>query len=535
MKRLIVFIGGLALIVAVALYVIPARNELAATGVIARVRVEGGVASRRKAILADECLRIVSPKVVGSAIKTGRLDQLPSYKDVDLAAVLQNELEATPWGRGDRVIEIRLNCASEADGKAALGAVVDAYVELFPNDSRDSSMELRAYIEQLVSQCTVTLKSQIAQHQELVAKSEFSALPNYETILQDRADAVSRRTRLLTEKEVKAASLRARASVLSAAVDKRDQEELLSLFALDDPNGREQTGAMAIIAKLLPLFQERKKVLKRVGKDHPDAVRITSQIASTREFLGRPREGAEDSLWDFIGTYVSSLQMHLSVLDSEIKELEGGLEIAQAELKGLSTFAIRERQLREAIETTKRQFDVLMKKIDSFDVGQQLNVEIVELPRLAQLKDERSHFGVFLALVGIVTVIALGRMANRGEPAPLGPVIRFPAVGKIGSSTVEGNVRQITAIVQLARYAGERNQVVVRAREQIANAILDGVAAELTRIGVGVQCDIDSGAFDETHVQLATTDVEADPHRVLYIDVNEADWPIPTPSFGFSA
>ena len=532
MKRLIVFVGGLVLIVGVASYVIPARNQLGATLVIARVRVEGGAANRRKAILADECLRIVSPNVVDNAIKTGRLRQLASYKDVDLARVLQNDLEAIPWGRGDRVIEIRLKCASEADGKAALGAVIDAYVELFSagSDSRETYTELRADIEQFVSHCTVTLQAQISQHQELVSDSKFAVLPNYETVLEDRASAVSRRTRVLTEKEIKAASLRARASVLSAAVDKRDQEQVLSLFALDDPDAREETGATAIIAELLPLFHERKEALKRVGKDHPDVVRITRKIASTREFLGRPAEGGEDSLWDFVDTYVSSLQMQLRVVEKEIDELEGGLEKSQAELKGLSSFVVRERQLREAIETTKRQFDVLSKKIDSLDgVGPQLDIEIVELPRLAQLKDDRSHFGaVFLGVVGIAVIIAFG-LGQRSEPA-LGPVIRFPALGQMGPSTIEGNIRQITAIVQLARYSDDRNQVVVRAREEIAHTIVDGVAAELERIGVDVQCDTDL-AFNETRTQLSTTDGAADSQRVLYIDVNEADWPVPSCSF----
>lgn len=518
MKRLVVFLTGLALIGAVAWQLMPEGPGLDGTTVVARVLIEGAATEDLDAVLAEESLRVVSPAVIAKAISVGRLQSLPSFKDTDFSTYFDHNLSAGRWEKGKQVIEVRLRCRSKSDGIAALQAVLDAYVDV--SDAQDVSTdlsELKTYIEQLTKQCVVTLESQVAQHEKLLAESEHPAMADYDVMLKELAARVSRQTQILAKKEGECAALRSRVSLLSATMMKKDEKELLSLFSLEDPSARQKTGSAQILTKLLPLFQQRKQLLKRVGLDHPDVLKNTRQIAAAREFLGKDPNGEETTLWDFVQTYVAASGLRLEMLEGEIEELEGSLAEIQNELRDVSRFAARERQIREAIATSRRQFDVLVGKIDDFSVQEGIRVEIVERPRADQAGTEKSGTWIMLTILGI-GAYCFWQWSSRQvtEAAPdRQPILTIVAddlavhnVGNSGSS-----FRKVAAAVRLARFCDNRNQVVIRGDQEIVELVASGVVEELKGEGIDVHReapDLDSVGDSASRI---------DPMRVVYVDM----------------
>jgi DNA-directed RNA polymerase subunit H (RpoH/RPB5) len=535
-KRSIVFFLGLASIAILASYLVPANTHRGGFTFVARLAIDGSAASDRERFLSDQALKIVSPSVVQRAILIGRLDELASYKDGDIAALLTQSLSATRWEKGESIIEVKMRCRSKADGRAALQAILDAFVEYSTEPgSIDQITELRTEIEQMANHCVVTLESQMAQRKKLVMDSPYPVLDDYDALLKEHANTVSRRTRLLTQREAESAALRARGKVLRAAVDETNHEEVLSLFALNDSETRQVTGAGDIVKQLLPLFQEKKELLKRVGQDHPDVLKVDRKISAAREFLGKAPDGGETSLWDFLNSYISALELQQRMLDAEIAELENGLRAAEEKLRGGSEFAVRERQLREAIATTKKQFDLLAAKVASIVVSSPIHVQIVEPPRLDEGEQGESSMVSLFVLGLLSTVVWLWvcspwRSGGKPEAMADGPVIRFSASDNVSGfaehETPAGfgtKIRELVAVIRLANFCEDRNQVVIRAEEDSAGLIAENVRTELQRAGIAVDRDGPPQDADSRCVQVISDHTAQsiqciDPLHVIYVE-----------------
>ncbi len=501
MKRIAVFLIGIGLLGFAAWWANP-RTEPFASVIVARLLIErqGLNAEEQKQLLADESLVILSPKIIRDAISRGQLAALPSLKDKDVAKTLGDGLSATPWQGGQRILEVRFRAASESDGVAVLRAVVDAYLESADQGSVDNQQTLRDTIEQLSKQCVVTLESQTKQRAELVQTSGFAPLDDYSAILDERAKDVAARIRVLTDKETLAATLRARLEVLDETLKNQDDEELLSLFVLNDPQARMATGAAEIVKKLLPLFQKKSQLLKNVGPDHPDVVKLRVEIAAAREFLGKDPAGDEETLWDFVESYVESLRLQKEMLEREIATLETKYRASQDELREYSGFAVRERQLSDAIATTKRQFDVLINKIEQIRIANPLEVQLVEPAKpLRELAGKQSAsfpwmIGISLALIGAG---ALCWFWQPRVPESDIPTMGFPfhsdldlldeLVSERRSVAVDQAIQQINAVVRLAKFGEDRYYFVLLGDRAEVPGIGLHMAAELAQKGFRVQ------------------------------------------------
>lgn len=540
-KRFIVFVGGLGLIGSIVWFVVPpsGRSVFASEILIARLLIEVSASANgnQENLLADETLRITSRTVIERAVSVGQLGQLASFKEKDVIEFLSANLTAARWPHGHRVVEIRLRCRSESDGLAALQAIIDAYIEL--NEARvtaEGHLELKSYMKELSNHCIANLESQTAQHAKLVAESPFPALNSHEAALKALADDVSRRTRLLTEREAVAAALRSRVNVLTIAVDAMDTEEVLSLFVLDDPNARQETGAADIVKRLLPLFQNRSELLKRVGRDHPDVKKVEREIASTREFLGKPGDGSEPSLWNLVTSYVATMQMRSRMVEGEIVVLDKALRDVQSELRSRSEFVVRDRQLRRAIETTKRQFDLLAKKIEDIPSTTLVRIEVVESPKRQQNASQSRW--PFLTIIGSLIVICSGLVLPASRPATSAvsgrdvPTLNFPVdvLNELQDKRDQGMdaefhdaVRRIVAVIRLARLCGGRDHAVLAGEHGVG--IAGHVKSELLRAGVAVRHDA-SSSHDSVEVNIISDSAIAadlNPDRVLRFETGR-DW-----------
>jgi hypothetical protein len=501
MKRIAVFLVGIGLLGFAAWWANP-RTEPFASVIVARLLIErpGLDAGEQKQLLADESLVILSPKVLRGAISRGQLARLPSLKDKDVAKTLGDGLTAAPWQVGQRILEIHFRAKAEADGVAVLRAVVDAYLELSAQESTDTQRTLRDTIEQLSKQCVVTLEAQTKQRAELVLSSRFAPLDDYSEILDEQAKDIAARTRALTEKEVVAATLRARLEVLDEALKHQDDQEIFSLFILNDPQARVATGAAEIVVKLLPLFQKKSQLLKNVGPDHPDVVKVRGEIAAAREFLGKDPVGDEETLWDFVKSYVEALRLQKQMVEREVAALETKFRADQDELREYSRFAVRERQLSDAIATTKRQFDVLVNKIEQIRIAFPLEVKLVEpakpLRELAGSESGNLPWMLGLSL-GLVAAGALLWSWQPRNPESDIPTIGFPfhsdlnlldeLVSDHRSLAVDQAIQQISAVVRLAKFGEGRNYFVILGDRAEVPGIGLHVAAELAQQGCRVQ------------------------------------------------
>lgn len=498
MKRIVVFLVGLVVIICFAYMVNPGRSVFETPVIRARLLIEAAVADpeERRDLLADESLVITSPAVIKRAVTIGRLGELASFKDKDVAGILAETLRASPSAEGRRGIEVSFRCPSSSDGIAALRAVLDAYLELRQETGPDEGLELRSYITQLSEQCVASLEAQVARHQDLIADSPFPVLVDYDAALKQRSEDLADRTRTLTTREGLAATLRSRVESLKAVLEKKDNEELLSLFVLNDPAVRKQTKADEITSRLLPLFQQKSELLKRVGPDHPDAVKVRREIVAMREFLGKNPDGKEESLWDFVESYIGALELQLSMLDRELAVLDTKYLEAQESLRAHSEFAVRERQLSDAIATTKRQFNLLADKIEEVHMNRTLRVEIVEPPSVSTGKgpSEQSSWPLILLALPVFVGWAYCCLRIRLPVEDLGdaPIIEFPDF-EADVVLDAPSLRQLVAVIQLAGFCESRDQVVILGEGEMADNVVRRASEELERLGRRV-----SGPHDVT-------------------------------------
>ena len=543
MKRFVVFLVGVLAIGSAAYYLRPGATGIGDDTIVARIRVQrpGQTPQEEKSLLEAEVSRIVSKEVIATAIKQGRLDNLPSMKNEAIAELLNERLKASIWPKTRNVIELRFESKSEMDGMTVLNAVIDAYVGQAQSVGvADDETEFRRLLEEWTQTCSVTLASQRNQRDELVEKAVFPILDDYGPTLEQRAEAVAARTRLLTEKEGKIAALRSRVNVIEKLREDKDEKELLSFFLLNDPQARVSIGADAIVRDLLPLFQEKKEILKRVGREHPDVLKVDRKISVVREFLGRDPRGKEETMWEFMQTYVDVLVTEAAMHEAEADMLKADDQKMKDELLAYSKFAVRERQLREAIATSERQFSTLAEQVNAFQVEKSLQIEVVETPKASQDVTE-GNANWILILVGMLVLGVsmawratwLAKRALVGTPDsnldPESPTILVPvadAVWKNGADcrlTVAEReaIRRVAMVVRLAKFVDDRDHAIFRSMRPESVGIAWYLAQELALDGERVEMVVEEPELLEQIRQRA--DETVGESRVIVSNALSAD------------
>lgn len=524
MKKLLVFGVGVCLIGAAAWSWMPksAGGSGGRDVPVVRLRIEqpGLSSDAQQRFLAEETLVITGPELLDAAIQRGRLDLLPTLKDADARQRLASALTAEPWQESTRILELQIDGFPETDGSAILRAVAEAYVERRgPSEQTLQLQTLQDDIRQLASQCVVTLEAQTEQHKKLVGEAKFPVLDDYDEALKARSEAVSERTRLVTQKEIEAAAVRSRVTVIEEAAEQNDQEALLALFGLDDKGATQQVNTAQITKTLLPLYMSRQQLLSKVGRDHPDVVKVNRDIAAAHELLGLSGDPADTSLWDFMKTYVQSLRMTQRAVELELETLNAELDKAQAELLEYSQFAVRERQLREAVATTKRQFELLDAKISEIKIAPPVEVEIVAGPAPRSSLKSSSLVPWLLGLIGLSTCGAawlLGVPSRSKDTAPalerplrVSPHLAGEQSGEFNAASSR-ELRQLAMVLQLARFSEDRTVVRIHG-PAAASRRLAAATAEALRT-CGLTADIEGAPtepplVDQRHVsQRGTND-----------------------------
>lgn len=499
MYRVAVFATGVLVMVCAAWFLIPRTSSLGSSTVLARIRVEktGATQEEQQNYLAGEALIVASPSIVNKAISQDNLGALPSFKDKDVEMAIGNGLHVAPWNKSTRILELQFNARSESDAIAVLSSIMGVYVDRSTRlNDQGNTKTLRELIEKMAKECVLTLDIQRKQREQLIKDSPFAMLDDYKSVLDARASNIALRTRLLTTREGQAAALRSRANVLSKWIEDKNTDEVLSLFGLNDAQVAQAIGADSIVKELLPLFIQKKGLLRKVGRDHPDISKIDQKIAATREFLGKPPTANGETLWDFLQVYVSALNIETKVIDTELASLTKEFELAQAELRDYAHFAVRERQMRDAIETTKKQFDSLASKIETLNVTQPPIIEVVEKPKRKGAVENSRAIGVglwVLMSVGFVTVLWSMQPKRRAVVAPDRAIIQIPDMrdsDDLFLSPADDDVqlvraiRQVTSVLQLARLS--ENRTFVRIVDDSSSIGL-ALAADLAQRGFSVR------------------------------------------------
>ncbi len=384
---------------------------------------------------------IKSPMIVGKAIESGHLDQLPTLqKSDDPIEDILDGLEVKRTAGQDsstlNVFEIKYRNKQRDDAKAVVNAIIAAYQDYILETKQEATSELSQQITKMDGE----LAKQIEQKQKDLlefrkdaplwwrsAPGEQRQPGDVTNVHQERVVDIERDRRLNL---LRRAEINGKIRALESAIDENpSRDELEGVVRLLIATSQAASGAQAganganpllgpnptelASTQLLPLLIEEQKLLRDYADDHPDVANVRRSIAKLKEFYEARgvsltelagRDGRGQKI-DVVAGYMRFLKQQLEEVDHKDTELTRIYESESKEVKGVVKFMVEDQARSEELDRLKTQWNAIVNNISHLDLTRDSQDYSMKL--LAPVREEWS-FKRYLKIVGAATAFVLG-------------------------------------------------------------------------------------------------------------------------------
>ncbi len=375
---------------------------------------------------------IMSPMIVGDAVKLGRLNELPSLRGCDdpVQEILDTlRVKRTAGTDHSFVNVLDISCESRAlnEASAIVKAVVQSYQNYLATTQQENSKKTLA----LITEANADLHRQLQEKEQAYIKFRDSAplqwhsAPGADGQPGDTTDVHQERLRAIEAERranlLKRTDLNSKLKAIAQAQASGDSKEALELLVRRFLNLDGQAAQAAVAAasgtaergdaglrtamemRLLPLLLEERKLLRDFGTDHPDVKTVRKSIQTTREFFERQGVAAPDldagraseddsrpavppaaKLVDLIAVYIDSLKQELVELGFRDQQLAELFEVESREAKAVSRFQLEDQTLNEEIKRIKSLWELVVNRLNEMNIGKDAggyNLKVVAEPR----------------------------------------------------------------------------------------------------------------------------------------------------------
>jgi capsular exopolysaccharide synthesis family protein len=364
---------------------------------------------------AEHVALIMSPMIVGEAVKKHNLADLPTMKGVkDVVDEVLDSLKVKRTAGTDRslinVLDISFESPSSKDAIVVVKAVVEAYKDYLDNSHKEYTAEMMSLIDDANRDLLNQLKNKEQAYIEFrkQAPLQWRNAPGTEgntsdttNIHQERVIAIDmeRRNTLVKQTEV-----RSKIQMIQLARESGETPEMLELLvrrlqyldgsaaAFQAPLARAEDRRMlgSMESRMLPLILAEKKLLRDYGPAHPDVKQARKDIETTREFYRR--QGFE--LPDFDSTAekfvlpkdkelkaIDQVPAYLSTLKQQIKELEfreielAGIFSNEMRLaKDFSKYQLEDRKLIGELKRLQTLWDTVVSRLNQVNLTKEREI-----------------------------------------------------------------------------------------------------------------------------------------------------------------
>lgn len=400
-------------------------------------------------------LIIASPLIVGQAIESQGLMQLPSFSGLGYTStelinewLTEKQLAVYPVEGNRNVLELSFRSPNPEDSAAVLRAVIGSY-ERFLGDAHQSvgieTAELiRKAKDDLMEQLT-TKEAEYARFRQeapLLWKDERGTNFHVERqaqIEQTRAEVLLRKSQL-----------QARMHAVEGALARGDDPQALLLLIsqlVDKPLTELRKELESPLHNhLLELMVKEKQMLEMYGAEHPRVKTIQKQVELARQYVKEIEakaalgtEGDREPV-KFVNDYLQSIRDELAALTEQQRQLDDLFAQEQQNAKELTTYLVRDSSYRHDLQRTQQLFEATVKRLEEINIVKDYgtyNVRVISQPELGEKvwPAPLIVFGIagVLGAAGGLSLAYVVDMADRTfrSPRDVTRHLQLPLVGQI--------------------------------------------------------------------------------------------------------
>lgn len=385
---------------------------------------------------AEHVALIMSPMIVGKAIESHKLDELPSLVgEPDPAEEILDSLKVLRSAGDDRsflnILDIKYISAIRDDAGKVVTAIIDAYGKYLAETQQEHTTEA----VRLITEANADLEKQLqAKSEEYVAFRERSPLlwksapgargggAEVTNVHRERFLAIEadRRKNLLRQAEIQS-----RISALLEAKSNGESEDILEemvrVFLALESSAAAATGLTtspeqaALDGQLVPLLLQEKTLERDFGTDHPELQSVQERIQTLLAFyrqkgirLPQDALNAGGKRIDLVAIYVRSLRQLLTELGHREIALKKLYDQEEKLTKQFSRYLLEDQVLNEGIQRVKKLWQTVVNRLNQLNLTK--DTSGYRLKRIAPVRSElviKRHVKFLLggAVFGMLVVL----------------------------------------------------------------------------------------------------------------------------------
>ncbi|RMG35532.1 MAG: polysaccharide biosynthesis tyrosine autokinase [Planctomycetota bacterium] len=338
---------------------------------------------------------IMSPLIVGRAVREHGLDRLPSLsRSRDPVEDIVESLKVMRIAGHDRsllnVLEIKYTSPRRDDAKRVVQAIIDAYHDYLQEAQREHLDELATLIrranDDLRRQFQEVERAYVAfrERAPLIWKTPVGAEATGDDVTnvhQENLIAIDeeRRRNLLARAEI-ASKIKAIEQALRRGDSRASLEALVRLYlsATERPMSAAAVNAspsQGDDGRLLSLILEEKRLLQDYGPDHPAVQNVRESIRELYRYYrrtGRPIPGfaTSDGTVDIVSVYLQSLRQQLEAIDHREAELKAAYERESQLAKQFARYQVEDQKYRRELARIQSLWDAVIRRMDELELEQ---------------------------------------------------------------------------------------------------------------------------------------------------------------------
>jgi succinoglycan biosynthesis transport protein ExoP len=432
-------------------------------------------------ILSTHMQILRSREIVGSALKAGGFDQLPSIvnhlkRDQSPTTFVIDGLTVTRGGTGQsrlaHVLNVSFRHTSESESKEILEAVVASYKKFLGDKFQDVGQEAASLITRAKVDLANDLKGAEERYREFREKAPLlwknGESANVHQVRYEELNAA------LSASRLHASKARARLKVVEDAIAEQDARgaEGFERLALLDHNDFERLGMLIDIDKgdsnsaefqstlpqrtemaraqhqsILELVLKQKSRAADLGPDHPEMQQLNAQIKEAQSFisaqsarLGDVEKKAKLTPKTIVQAYRELLKQDVATMDRQQIELNKAADTAQEEAKALVVFELRGEALRKEIDRVQSLYDAVLERLREINLVKDYGGFVTEVIAPAELGKKVSPrgsisllFGTFVGLVIAAGAVGAAELRDRSfhDVDALASAVRVPVLSTV--------------------------------------------------------------------------------------------------------
>ena len=418
-----------------------------------------------------------SPRIVGMAMKQGRLDALPGIQSemtesIDAVEYIKRNLTVSRSGEGDSkgafVVRVAFRHVDPDESVVVVENIMAAYCEFL----RGSTLNGQGQVVSLIAELRQQAANDVAAKSEAYREFLLSApgVWNRETLENSHQRRIDELDKELTEGELRKVKVESRLGMINESLRPEfagNYTDLERLALIDDVhverlslivsvNGdvlteflqsqypERQEHANARYNDMLTVVREHETLRSRLGPNHPKVRENERDIEAIRKALETTNKApaAADTTVaprELVGAYKVLLENDLKDTNRHIKYLREAVAHEETMAKQLLDVSLESEKLLRDYERSSEVYTAMLEKFREQKLMNEFgeyNTEILAAPRVGDKVWPRTKIlpalglvaGMFLGILLAITVDLLGqsRLPESGAVADGEPAARLP-------------------------------------------------------------------------------------------------------------